>query len=1576
MPEEQILLIDNNDSDILIVRTALEARHSYRVTTIREDLRGLDEALWKFPHVILLNARLMPAASQVLISTFQETQAQTPIILLYPPGVSEPTLPPALRSRVAGRLSKPIDLDTLADSLRRVFRDRLSTGQFRIIDRAQLHQLNWRLQRKLDESREMFKISRAVASLHDLETLLIRIVEAAVYITRAEEGSLLLLDAVSGELYMRAQRGLGEVYATGFKLKVTDSLAGSVVQSGRPLRLADTKQDRRFKFKTGYLVKSLLMVPLRVGDENIGVLGVDNKVSDRVFTGDDEDLLSMLADYAAIAIRNAELLTQSHQQAQNLMAIHETSTLLTATLDSSLIPRLLIQQAVDFLQARSGSLCLVDDERQVVRFQFALDDQGREIDVLRGYRMALGQGIVGQVAETGKPIIANEAQQDPDWYADVDTLLGFHTRSVLAVPLRYENRTIGVVELLNKPDGFSRQDQELLTAIASSAAIAIQNAHSLERSRRRARNLATIIEVGRQFAAGLNPEGVLSLLTDSLTKVVTYAVCRVFVHGEGTAFELKQRHVSHRQKPAAIQQSAERGKFMGSAVLAAYRQRRTINSVEIARQYPAARSLLDEGPFLAVPMMSDVDAMGVILLECQGTASFTHEEQQWVEILAGQAAIALEKTRLFQSVNQRYNELLNLATAAQELELIVENRSLEVVLAQINEKAARLTNSAMCGVLLLDDAQERLAGQVPAFGVPDEIMQLYQIPLTPGTPLEELWRSQDHYLISDARRDPLIESLGLAGAAAQIGLESTLLVSLRAKGKLIGVIQVSNRRDGCPYTGDDVRLLTIFAAQAAAVIENTRLFQRLDQRARELSSLLDIGRALAAPSRSLTEMLQRIVQHARRMVDADMVVVLPYDHETQTFQIHQLIADGVDLPLARRRPRPQGLTAAIMDAPDGPIVILDVEDTEAFPYLAPSAEGAFRAEAGVKSLLGVRLQAGGEPVGVLYIDFCQPHAFSSDEINAVQIFATQAAVAIQNSRLFERTDERLRKRLAGLKSLMEIDRAINAVLDLDEVLRLILQHGLRITGAERGDISLYDPRRDRLVLEIEETGSASGVEKGERSFALGEGIRGWVAQNGRVYRSGDVQGDEHYTGPLDIRSEMAVPLRYQERLVGVLNVESTRRHAFDADDQEQLEAFAGQTVIAIQNAQKVEQLNQVRQVTQSLTSSFELQDVLTQIVTSASAVLRADSSVIWPYDAEQDAFQPDWVVYDGAKETDFHRGMPERGGIAYQILEQGQVFVPDTDAPPEFMHIGDQSFLSRQGVRSFVGTALRAGDETLGVLYVNFGRPHHFSQDELDAIQTFANQAAIAIQKAQRLNRLVEAQRTGTLGFMVQTIAHGLRNPLNNISTSAQILQQTDMPPQQRGKKLAAIMAQVDRAAEMIAAMLAYADMTEGKSLVNVNQLVENALLVTQNALLVQLVETRRRLASALPQVLVNPRDIVDVFVNIIINAAQAMAESEKRLLTITSRENKTMRQLEICFTDTGVGISPSARKALFRRSFSTKGEGHGYGLLLSDRLVRRNRGRIDVASDGPGKGTTFTVVLPLDEPLETWEERQQELAR
>jgi signal transduction histidine kinase/CheY-like chemotaxis protein len=298
MPGEKILVVDDSPKIVTFLAEDVLPYHGYQVVTAKVGREGLKKLSSENPDLLLVDLRLPDMSGLDILKTVQESEIEVPVVLMTAYG-SEDVVVEALRLGVKDYIIKPFTTEQVIEVIERALTEtRL---------RREKGRLTQSLQQKVQQLTVLFGVGKSVVSLMDLEELLTRIVEAGVYITGAEEGFLLLVDPDTQDLYLRAGKNLGEWQARGFRLKVADTLAGQVVKTGKPLRRGGEGTGRDFKVKTGYMVKSLLHVPLILREQVIGVLSVDNQISDQEFTEDDEYLLSVLADYAAISVQNATL---------------------------------------------------------------------------------------------------------------------------------------------------------------------------------------------------------------------------------------------------------------------------------------------------------------------------------------------------------------------------------------------------------------------------------------------------------------------------------------------------------------------------------------------------------------------------------------------------------------------------------------------------------------------------------------------------------------------------------------------------------------------------------------------------------------------------------------------------------------------------------------------------------------------------------------------------------------------------------------------------------------------------------------------------------------------------------------------------------------------------------------------------------------------------------------------------------------------------------------------------------------------------------------------------------------------
>jgi two-component system NtrC family sensor kinase len=309
MAGEKVLIVEDSLDVLAFLAEDVLPYHGFRVASATTGEEGLDKLASGRPDLLLLDLELPDMSGMDIMRRVQEDEIDIPIVLMTAYG-SESVAVEAFRLGVRDYIIKPFTTEQVIEVLERTLTEtRL---------RREKAELTRTLQRRIEQLTILSAVGKSVVSLMDIEELLSRIVEAGVYVTKAEEGFLLLVDRESNDLYLRAGKNLGSEQTQGLRLKVDDSLAGQVVRTGKPVRRGGKGTGRDFKVKTGYLVKSLLHVPLQLRSEVIGVLSVDNQISDVEFTEEDQYLLSTLADYAAISIENATLYEELRKKMQDL----------------------------------------------------------------------------------------------------------------------------------------------------------------------------------------------------------------------------------------------------------------------------------------------------------------------------------------------------------------------------------------------------------------------------------------------------------------------------------------------------------------------------------------------------------------------------------------------------------------------------------------------------------------------------------------------------------------------------------------------------------------------------------------------------------------------------------------------------------------------------------------------------------------------------------------------------------------------------------------------------------------------------------------------------------------------------------------------------------------------------------------------------------------------------------------------------------------------------------------------------------------------------------------------------------
>lgn len=303
---ETILIVDNDRQVATLLGERILPSLGYETIVCFDGSSAVRAAKEQPISLMLLDQGTADMDYLEILGVIRQDHPPFPAILLLPPSSEEVSLE-ALRLGVEECLVKPVDPEELHTAIKNLLsRHRLAEEKARLTSQLK-HQASWMT--------VLSKVGRSVTSTLELDEVLRRIVDAAVWLTKAEEGYLALVDEESGQLYLRAIKSAAENQSRNLYLPTTDTLIGQVVETRRPLRTARQPLEKPIKVASGFLVRSLLHVPLVAKGRALGVLGVDNLTDPNPFSETEEFLLATLADYATVAIENANLYMQLQRTA-------------------------------------------------------------------------------------------------------------------------------------------------------------------------------------------------------------------------------------------------------------------------------------------------------------------------------------------------------------------------------------------------------------------------------------------------------------------------------------------------------------------------------------------------------------------------------------------------------------------------------------------------------------------------------------------------------------------------------------------------------------------------------------------------------------------------------------------------------------------------------------------------------------------------------------------------------------------------------------------------------------------------------------------------------------------------------------------------------------------------------------------------------------------------------------------------------------------------------------------------------------------------------------------------------------
>jgi len=567
----------------------------------------------------------------------------------------------------------------------------------------------------------------------------------------------------------------------------------------------------------------------------------------------------------------------------------------------------------------------------------------------------------------------------------------------------------------------------------------------------------------------------------------------------------------------------------------------------------------------------------------------------------------------------------------------------------------------------------------------------------------------------------------------------------------------------------------------------------------------------------------------------------------------------------------------------------------------------------------------------------------------------------------------MKSRHERLQLLYQVSNVIHSTLDSQEALQLIVSEAVRLMNAGSGSVVLINPTSG--FLEISASQNLPGPAR-KLQLRVGEGITGWVARHGKPARVGDVTQDARYVAARrGVKSELAVPLEVNGETRGVINVDSDRADAFSADDQGLLEQLAVQAAKVIRNTWLYEQLRlkvhlfeSLSSVSRTINSTLNLDEALRVITREACELMRARMCSLMMLDESREWL--DLRASFGAGVAYINKPRLSVGesllGVVARRKKPLQIANVQTSGRYQNVEVA-----RREGLISLLSVPLLFAGQSIGTLNVYTSRPYNFSNEEIRILSALAELSAIAIEKARLYERIVDVEeqlrqneKLSALGLLAAEVAHEIRNPLTVMKLLYHSLDLKFPASDPRAKDTRIIESKIEHLNKIVEQILDFARTTEPKlAPVNLNELVDELGLLVRHKLANQNIKLIRDLQTNLPLVMGDAPQLEQAFLNLILNAAEAMPDGGT--LTIKSREIRQRTsaqpaQVAVEFKDTGKGMSEELQKRAFTAVLATtKAKGTGLGLAIVGRIIETHRGEIRIKSK-IGRGTSITITQPV----------------